>query len=96
MQMQHEVEVLPIDGLSVVDAISALQAWSKNHPDISNDSISFSYDVDYFTFAEVYYQRPMTEKELVAHDEIIARTTLKCEERELAEYNRLKAKFEGI
>lgn len=95
MQMKHEVETLPIDGLTIAETISALQAWSKNHPDISSDYISFGYDGDY-TFAEVYYQRPMTEEELVDYNAAIARTAAWQKERDLKEYNRLKAKFGGI
>ena len=90
--MKYEYDYLDIDYVSVAEAIAALQAWQAEHPDAVEDSISLHSDGGSL---EINYQRPMTEIELGVKRIQEANHAAYQEERDRAEYIRLKILFEG-
>lgn len=92
--MKFCYETLDIDGASVANAISALQAWKEENPDAVDDYLTFGWDGDdpYF---EVAYNRPMHAHELEFHEKQQAAYREMQEQNERETYERLKAKFEG-
>lgn len=92
--MRHVYETLDIDGISIVDAIAALQAWNDEHQDVVETRLGFGWDGDdpYF---EVGYQRPMTPEELNEYNSGIISAAEYNEQYERETYERLKAKYEG-
>lgn len=92
--MKHCFDHLDIDGISIAEAIVALQAWKDEHPEAQNDYLSFGWDGDdpYF---EVGYNRPMHAHELEFHQKQQAAAAEWQEKHDREIYERLKAKFES-
>ena len=92
--MKYCYDSLDIEGVSITDAIAALQAWKDEHPDAENENLTFGWDGDdpYF---EVTYHRPMRADELEWHEKQQAAALEYQEQHDRKEYERLKAKFEG-
>lgn len=95
MSMKHFYETLELDGMSISDAIVALQAWKDENPDAVDDYLSVSCYREDNCYIEVNAQRPMTEAELEAKKAKEAQYAIYQEEAERSQYERLKAKFEG-
>lgn len=94
MSMKYIYETIEIEGLSVVGAILALQAWKDKNPAAIDDYLVINYDGDH-SYVEVNFQRHMTEQELEAQKAQQAQYAIYQEEADRAQYERLKAKFEG-
>lgn len=94
MSMKFIYKTLEIDGMSIADAIVALQTWKNENPDAVEDYLSINYDGDY-SYVEVHFQRPMTETELEFQKAQEAQYAVYQEEADRAQYERLKAKYEG-
>jgi hypothetical protein len=94
MSMKYNYETLDISGMTVSDAIIALQAWKDENPDAVEDYLVVNYDGE-DSYVEVNFQRPMTETELEAQKAQQAQYAIYQEEADRAQYERLKAKFEG-
>jgi hypothetical protein len=92
--MKYNFENLDIDGVSVEEAMTALQTWKDENPDAVKDVINLIYDGD-STYLEITFERPMTEKELEDYEQTIAAQARSLEQYERETYERLKAKFEG-
>ena len=91
MRMKYDYRFLNIDGLSIAEAIAALQTWEAENP----DAIDSFIDLGEVSTIEITFQRPMTETEIALEDTQLANRARFVEERDRAEYERLKAKFEG-
>lgn len=94
MSMKYIYETIEIEGLSVVGAILALQAWKDENPAAIDDYLVINYDGEN-SYVEVNFQRHMTEQELEAQKAQQAQYAIYQEEADRAQYERLKAKFEG-
>lgn len=94
MSTKYIYETIEIDGMTVSDAIVALQTWKNENPTAVEDYLSVNYDGDH-SYVEVNFQRPMTEEEIEAKKELEAKYAIYQEEAERSQYERLKAKFEG-
>lgn len=94
MSMKYNYETLDISGMTVSDAIIALQAWKDENPDAVEDYLVVNYDGE-DSYVEVNFRRPMTEQELEAKKAQEAQYVIYQEEADRAQYERLKAKFEG-
>jgi len=92
--MKYVYETLEIEGMTISEAIVALQAWKDENPDAVNDYISVGYDGD-CSYIEAHFQRPMNEIELGVQKIQEANHAAYIEQRDREEYDRLKAKFEG-
>lgn len=91
--MKYDYEYIDIDDKSVAEVIAALQAWETENPDATDSSIGLP-DHGYGSI-EITFQRPMTETEIVTYNAQLANSARYVEERDRAEYDRLKTKFEG-
>jgi hypothetical protein len=89
-----EYETIDIDGCSVTEVIAALQTWEAENPEAVNTNFSILYDGE-GAYAEIAFQRPMTELEINIQKIQRANYDAAQEARDRNEYVRLKAKFEG-
>jgi hypothetical protein len=94
MNTRYCFEELDIHGVSVAEAIAALQAWETENPDATESSISV-YSDEASVGVEVTFQRPLTELEINIQKIQQANYDAAQEARDRLEYDRLKAKFEG-
>jgi hypothetical protein len=92
--MKYDYDTLSIEGVSVAEAIEALQEWQASNPEATDTTISLpSYEGA--TELEVCFYRPFTSAELEAIkvNESIWEARREAQDRET--YERLKAKYEG-
>lgn len=94
MNIKYCFEELDINGVSVAEAIAALQAWETENPDATESAINVYSDGE-SAGIELNFYRPMNELELNLLKIQQANSDAYQEERDRAEYERLKAKYEG-
>ena len=94
MNTKYCFEELDINGVSVAEAIAALQSWETENPDATESAINVYSDGE-SAGIEITFHRPMTELELNVQKIQKANSDQWQEERDRAEYERLKAKYEG-
>ena len=92
--MKYGWENLDLNGCSVPEVIAALQTWEAENPTAVDTCLSLYSDGE-SAYAEVTFHRPMTEEEIAlkAREETSMREY--AEQRDRAEYIRLKILFEG-
>jgi len=93
MKYEYDSSV-DLNHMSVQEAIEALQTWQSEHPDAVDDSISLYSDGE-GAYCEINFSRPMTELEIQESTQREAEYAKYLEKRDVEEYERLKAKFEG-
>jgi hypothetical protein len=94
MKLKYEYESLDIHGLTIQETIALFQAWEADHTDASSTTVE-TYTDGESCYVEVAFQRPFTEEEL-AQQELNEKLWKERQEvTERAEYQRLKAKYEG-
>lgn len=94
MNKKYCYEELDINGVSVAEAIAALQAWETENPDATDSNLNVYSDGE-SAGVELTFYRPMTEVELGVLKIQQANAAAYQEERDRTEYERLKAKYEG-
>ena len=94
MNKKYCYEELDINGVSVAEAIAALQAWETENPDATDSALNIYSDGE-SAGVELNFYRPMTEIELEAQKAQQANAAAYQQERDRAEYIRLKVLFEG-
>jgi hypothetical protein len=94
MNMKYCYEELDINGVTVAEAIAALQAWETENPDATDSALNIYSDGE-SAGVELTFYRPMTEVELGVLKIQQANTAAYQEESDRKEYERLKAKYEG-
>jgi len=95
MNTKYCFEELDINGVSVAEAIAALQAWEAENPEATESSLNIYSDGYEGAGVEITFHRPMTEVELDAFKIQQANAVAYQQERDRAEYIRLKVLFEG-
>ena len=94
MNTKYCYEELDINGVSVAEAIAALQAWEAENPEATESSLNVYSDGE-SAGIELTFYRPMTEVELGVLKIQQANAAEYQEARDRTEYERLKAKYEG-
>jgi hypothetical protein len=96
MELKYCCQSIDIDGLSVAEAISALQAWENENSESATDShIAVYPDGSGGAHVEIWYYRPYTEEEIASKKLYEKLWEERKEAADLAEYERLKAKYEN-
>jgi hypothetical protein len=95
MNTKYCFEELDINGVSVAEAIAALQAWEAENPEATESCLNIYSDGYEGAGVEITFHRPMTEVELSVMEIQQANAIAYQEERDRNEYERLKAKYEG-
>ena len=95
MNMKYDYDAsVDLNGMTLQEAIAALETWVAENPGAVNDIITLYCDGE-GAYSQIDFQRPMTELEIEQRTQREAEYAKYAEKRELEEYNRLKAKFEG-
>lgn len=94
MELKYNYETLDINGVSVAEAIAALQAWETENPEATDTVFNVYSDGDY-AFVEINFYRPYTADELEAIKEAEQKAAEWQERHERELYERLKEKFEN-
>jgi hypothetical protein len=91
---RYDYETLDVQGLSVAEAISVLQAWETENAEATETCLQLYSDGD-SAYLEVSFQVPLTPQEIEDKKQREEAFLALQEERERETYERLKAKYEG-
>ena len=95
MNMKYDYDAsVDLNGMTLQEAIAALETWVAENPGAVDDTITLYSDGE-GAYSQIDFQRPMTELEIEQRNNREAEYAKYTEKRELEEYERLKAKFEG-
>lgn len=92
MILKNNYENIDIDGLSVAEAIAALQAWETENPEATDSTFRMFSDEE-SAYAEISFSRPYTQKELEQIKAYEQRDLENREKQERQTYERLKEKY---
>ena len=92
MELKYDYESLDINGVSVAEAIAALQAWETETPEATEAVFNIYPDGD-SAFAEIRFYRPHTSEELEAIKTAKQKAAEWQEQHDRETYERLKEKY---
>lgn len=96
-QSQYDNDPIKIDGVRLNDCIDSLIAIRDAIPEDCRGEATIEIDNGYdnYFFFEIKYERPATAKEIEENAKRLAASAAEQEALERAQFERLKARFEG-